>query len=219
MSNIIIAGFTTEGSTDVRFLKSVIQRTFEDVAGECNSDIEVHDIQYIPTGKGSFREEILKAAIHADEIGVMVLCVHTDADAEDDNRAFEDRINPAFSYVSEHENGACKNLVAIVPIQMTEAWMLADKELFKEEIYTQRSNRNLGIEEPPEKITDPKAAIKTAIRIAFEDRPRRRQKPDINELYLPLGQKIGLHQLSKLPSYQKFKDGVRGAFHTLNFLQ
>jgi hypothetical protein len=32
MSNIVIIGFATEGATDVRFLESIIRRTFEEVA-------------------------------------------------------------------------------------------------------------------------------------------------------------------------------------------
>jgi len=35
MSKQVIIGFTTEGKTDVQFLESVIQRSFEDVAFEC----------------------------------------------------------------------------------------------------------------------------------------------------------------------------------------
>ncbi len=219
MSNIVIAGFTTEGNTDIRFLKSVIQRTFEDVASECNSEIEVHDLQHISTGKGSFKEEILNAAIYADEIGVMVLCVHTDADDENDSRAFEERIDPAFTYVNGNDRDICKNLVAVVPVQMTESWMLADTLLFKEEIGTSLSDANLGLERNPEEISNPKDVIKDSIRIAFEDIPRRRRRPNITELYQPLGQKIELRMLLILPSYQKFKESVRDAFKKLNYLQ
>lgn len=219
MSNIIIAGFTTEGSTDVRFLKSIIQRTFEDVASECDSEIEVHDIQHIPTGKETFSEEVLRAANNAFKIGAMILCVHTDADDENDIRAFRERIDPAFQYIIENENDICKNLVAIVPVRMTESWMLADKTLFKEEIGTTLSDRKLGLENSPEAMSNPKEIIKAAIRIAFENLPRRRRRPDITELYLPLGQKVRLQNLSNLPSYQKFKENIRVAFKKLNYLK
>ena len=40
MSNFILAGLFTEGSTDVRFLSSVVQRTLDEVAFDCTGDIE-----------------------------------------------------------------------------------------------------------------------------------------------------------------------------------
>lgn len=218
MSNIIIAGYTAEGTTDVRFLESVIRRTFEEVAKECATEIEVYDLQHIHTGKSEFANEIIIAAQKADSIGVMVLCVHTDADSESDETAFTHKIMPAFESVQAFDNAICKNLVAIVPIRMTEAWILADKELLKEEVGTHLEDRNLGINRPPETIADPKQAIKELMRIAYESIPRRRQRPDISELYLPLGQKIRLEKLASLSSYNKFKESVRAAYRKLNYL-
>lgn len=219
MSNIIIAGYTTEGSTDKRFLEGVIRRTFEDIAQECDTEIEVYDLQHIPTGKDEFIQEIVSAARKAEDIGVMVLCIHTDADEESDLTAFETRIIPAFEAVKSQDNNHCKNLVAVVPIQMTESWILADKELLKEEIGTQLEDRNLGIDRHPESITNPKEVIKELIRIAYDGIPRRRQRPNISELYLPIGQKIGLDKLLALRSYQRFKESVREAYRILNYLQ
>ena len=40
MSNFILAGLFTEGTTDVRFLSSVVERTLEDIAFDCTGDIE-----------------------------------------------------------------------------------------------------------------------------------------------------------------------------------
>ncbi|MDO9111380.1 MAG: hypothetical protein Q7U40_12035, partial [Desulfatirhabdiaceae bacterium] len=62
-------------------------------------------------------------------------------------------------------------------------------------------------------------AIENAIRIGRHNLPkRRRHKLTIAELYAPIGQKIILNSLEKLPSYQKFKEAVRGAFINLNYL-
>lgn len=41
MSRTIYAGLFTEGSTDQRFLESVVKRTFDNVAIECKGDIEI----------------------------------------------------------------------------------------------------------------------------------------------------------------------------------
>jgi len=220
MSNQIIIGFSTEGSTDVRFLESVIQRSFEDVAFECNGQIEVLPVQYIEKEKSDFAEAVKSYAQEAEEKGITVLCIHTDADDATDTKTFNNKINPAFIAVSEVQGDhLCKNLVAIVPVQMTEAWMLSDKELLKAEIGTSKRDEELGIDRLPEVYNNPKQTIEDAIKIARQGLTRRRRHElTIKELYLPIGQQVSLNALENLPSYQKFKEAVRGAFRKLNYL-
>ena len=40
MARQLFIGLITEGPTDVRFLQSVVERTFIDVAFECENDLE-----------------------------------------------------------------------------------------------------------------------------------------------------------------------------------
>ena len=40
MSNFILAGLFTEGTTDVRFLSSVVERTLVDVVFDCAGEFE-----------------------------------------------------------------------------------------------------------------------------------------------------------------------------------
>ena len=71
MTRQITIGFTTEGRTDVRFLESIIQRSFEGVAFECKGKIEVLPVQHIPKQSGDFMDVVKKYAIEADEIGII----------------------------------------------------------------------------------------------------------------------------------------------------
>lgn len=220
MGKQIIIGFTAEGATDVRFLESIIQRSFEYVAFECNEQIEVFPVQYIEKQPGDFVEAVKKCAQHAEKQGIMVLCVHTDADDTTDANTFNHKINPAFTAVHNMNDDLCKNLVAIVPVQMTEAWMLSDKDLLKSEIGTDKSDEDLGIDKFPEVYSNPKQILEAAIRLARQDlTKRRRRELTIAELYSPIGHKIALITLENLPSYQKFKEAVRGAFRILNYLR
>ncbi len=221
MTRQVIIGFTTEGSTDVRFLESLIQRTFEVVAFECDGRVEVLPAQYIESQTGTFTERITECARQAESVGVMVLCVHIDADAKNDTKAFHERIDPAFAAARNlSESFACQNLVAVVPVQMTEAWMLSDKRLLKEEIGTDKRDAELGIHKHPETYSDPKQVIEEAIRIARRELTRRRRrKLTIAELYLPIGQKVSLNKLDGLLSYQKFRQAVRTAFQKLGYMQ
>lgn len=125
----VIIGFATEGSTDNRFLESVIQRTFEDVAFECDGEVEVLPVQSIEKQNGAFTDLVESYARLAAKRGVMVLCIHADADSGTDENAFTFKVDPAFVNVKakeESENSICKNLVAVIPVRMTEAWMMSD---------------------------------------------------------------------------------------------
>jgi hypothetical protein len=221
MSQIII-GYTTEGNTDVRFLSSIILRTFIEVGPECKKDIEIIEpIVFVEKEKGTdFITQMLAVSDKANENGVMVLCIHVDADDVNDDLVFRTKINPVLESIKKSDKNLCKTIVPVVPVQMTEAWMLADKELLKEEIGTYKSDKELGMDRLPESSADPKSIINNAIIISRADMVRRRRKDlSISDLYLPLGQKISIEKLNELPSYLKFKKSIRDAYRSLNYLK
>ncbi len=220
MSNILTIAYTTEGSTDQRFLKPIILKVFEDVAFECAGTIEVFDPIFIKCPpKDSFVESIISVSIDAYESGINVLCVHVDADSNNDDHVTEFKIEPAQKGVNQLGGQTnCKNLVPIIPIHMSEAWMLADKELLKNEIGTYMSNSALGINRHPESIANPKKTIEEALNIAQAHLPKRRNKITIGDLYQPIGQKLKIEQLERLQSFKKFKSSVIESLKTLNYL-
>ena len=219
----VIIGLATEGSTDIRFLESVVRRTFEDVALECSESIEIFDLVPLEKSASSSRrieEKALDYAEKANLSGVMILCFHVDADNKTDDKAFNERVNPAFKAVIQSDKELCKNLIAIVPIQMTEAWMLVDKDLLKSELGTSKNDEELGINKKPETFADPKRIIEESIQIVRQEfGKRRRYQLKIDDLYQPIGQKINLQKLDTLSSYSKFKEAVREIFRKLNYLR
>ena len=161
MSNFILAGLFTEGTTDNRFLSSVVERTLEEVAYDCTGDIEtkVEIIAIKKTGL-NFNEQVLEASRYAfEKFGITLLFVHTDSDLPSDELIFQTKIIPAQKTLLEQDNNYCKNMIAIVPIQMSESWMIADKELLKDEIGIEKSDAELEIHLNPESITNPKSII------------------------------------------------------------
>jgi hypothetical protein len=209
----------TEEPTDTRFLELIIQRTFEDIAFECRGTIDVLPVQHISVPKSTFSDEVLNAAKKAFDMGLMVLCVHADADSETDIVAFKNKIRPAFRAAQNNLKANCQLLVAIVPVQMTEAWLLADKDTMKQEIGTVKTDHELGLLRDPESIPDPKKVIENAILIANQySKRRRRYQVSLSELYTPIGQKVSLEKLSLLGSFRKFKESVRTVYQQLAFL-
>lgn len=218
----IFAGLFAEGNTDIDFLKSIVQKTMQTLAFECSGqlDIEVFPIVIDKTGL-DFSKQVLSASKKGfDDYGIHILCVHTDADSPTSSKAYQYKINPSKNLLSvESSEDFCKILVAIVPIQETESWMLADKDLLKQEIGTDKSDNDLGINKFPESFSNPKETISNAIRIAREELTQKRRKSlSINELYLPLGQSIDMSKLEGLSSYQDFRNNIKDAFIQLNLL-
>jgi len=219
MSNILTIAYGTEGTTDKRFLYSIIKRTFDEVAFQCETEIDVYDPVYLqPQPKRNFVDDSKTLAKMSFDAGIHVLCLHSDADAANDNDVLNHKIKPALEAVEAAEDNLCKNLVPVVPVRMTEAWILADKELLISEIGTKMTINELGLNVNPETIADPKQLVIDALRIAQEHISNRRNKLEISELYQPLGQKLSLAKLSELPSYLKFREAVENAFKNLNYL-
>lgn len=221
MSRQIYIGLTTEGTTDVRFLSSVVQRTFEDIAfNECAQDIDISTFIINVSKIGlDFCDYIKKASFEGvNKYGIMTLVVHTDSDRNTYDERMNNKIIPAQDQLNLLDENYCKLLTPIIPVKMIESWMLADKELLKRQIGTTKSDSELGIDRRPETIADPKTAIENAIRIANEDFPRRRKKLTISELYGIIGDSVNLESLKKLDSYKKFQDSVRNTYIKLGYM-
>lgn len=219
----VFVGFTTEGTTDVRFLEKIIERSFEEIAYECQGDVEpvVWPLVVDKTGL-SFSEYALKAAQQGvEELGMMILCIHSDADDATNQNVLDNKIAPARELIkAQSDDTTCKILVPAIPVQMMESWMLADKDLLKNEIGTTKTDNELGINRSPESITDPKAVIEEAIRIARQEITRRRRKElRISDLYLPVGQKVSIDKLKELPSYRRFQEDIRQAYRELHLMK
>lgn len=222
MTKQIFIGLAVEGPTDKRFLENIVYRTFEEVAfRECDCDIEIY-VQNLNVSKTdlSFSQFVEKTSFEGvKKFGIMTLAIHTDADKETYDERFKNKIVPAYELLSAKDDMSyCKILTPIIPVRMIEAWMLADKQLFKEEIGTNKSDNELGINKNPEQIANPKKCIEEAIRIATKDLPSRRMKIRISDLYGILGQKISIEALRGLDSYNKFEEAVIQTYKDLKLI-
>ena len=219
MSNIIQIAYTTEGSTDERFLGNIIGKTFESLLFEGGTEIEIHAPVHV-TGKGKYFIEKINAVATTYNY-FHVICVHCDSDDPAVDTVFNKKLNPAFQLVNNTAN-ACKNLVAVIPVQMTEAWMLVDIDLFLTEINTDKSCDELNLPcraRHIESIANPKNRIEEALREAQINIARRRNKLKIADLYTPISQKLTVQQLQQLPSFKAFKDHARQTLINLNYLR
>lgn len=219
----IAIGLNAEGVTDYRFLKDIIYRTFSHIiANECEIDIEILDIFNVTVPKTTFEETALSAILKgSSEYGVSIMCIHADADNNSIDDIFENKFSPLWESLKPYpEDACCKIIVPIIPITMTEAWMMADKEQLKRAINAKNmDDATLGLDKKPESYRDPKDVINKAIAIAANQNQRKRIRSiSIGPLYEEMGGIIALEALEKLPSYLSFTDSVRGALRSLNYL-
>ena len=141
MPNIILTGFTGEGETDRRFLLPVIRRTLRSLLLESPQEIEVYEPNWLGMGKGiGIVERVQQAHLN----GLTIFVVHADADAADGDQALNERIKPAISTVRKL---GIDNLpiVPLIPVQETEAWLLADRETLKKALKTKLNDQELDL--------------------------------------------------------------------------
>lgn len=215
-------GLITEGSTDSRFLPDIIERLFIEIAHDCRSDIIIESIFPIHKDSGTFVETMLSASKQANEHGATILCVHIDSDDASTQNVNRYKMQPyldALAHVSDTEY--CKNVIPIIPIQMIESWMMADKELLKQRINANSlRDEDLGLHRHPEQYANPKLAIETAISIAQRGQSRKKRNIiTIADLYEELGALLTLPQLRQIPSFRSFEQNARQVFRRLDYLE
>lgn len=218
MSNILQISITTEGPTDNRFLPFIIQKTFENLALECNSYIEVYEPQEIEKITGPFIQSAIDLSKKYNYFQIM--CIHCDADDNSEETVLKTKLTPVIDAIDTLEEDCCKNIVAIIPVYMTESWMLANPELLASRIDKSISLSDLGLPKigRVETISDPKQTIIDAINVSERTGRRRSKKLSISQLYSPISKELELKDLRNLKSFQIFETRCREALIKLGYM-
>ena len=224
LKSLVIA-FSPEGTTDVRFLSSIIRRTAEDLLTRHGvQQLEVLDpIPFFRTkGDGTTgAERLLKVAVKTH--GYHCLIVHADADAASPQAALTQRLAPGEALIRA-QTVAQQQLVWLVPVTMTEAWMLADTALLQDALATDLEViRDLGLPRPnrAEKVAYPKDELLQAIQTTQAALTPRQRQPShelMADLYAQLDD-IPLTSLRRLPSFLKFETDFLAVLIALGFAQ
>jgi hypothetical protein len=219
--SVLVVALYAEGSTDDRFLPPIIQRTAESIIAQYGQNVvDVLEPVIVPSQPHQHREEcILSAACYAH--GYHALIVHSDADDRTPDRALLERIQPGFDLVARTDQEACKHLIPVIPVQMIEAWMLADHSALCEVIGTNLSPQILGLPSRSaevERDANPKQTLKEVIQKALSHRPQRRRQLDFTTRQESLARRINLNTLYSVPSYREFFINFKKTLAELNFI-
>lgn len=220
MKNVAVALYA-EGSTDQRFLPEVIRRTIKQNLNQSGQPyIDVQPVNPISFSKIGMKQDecILHAARQA--VNYNILIVHTDADHRTAERALKERFYPGYLLVQQAKDGVCSCILPIVPVHMTEAWMLADPEALRTALGTYKSTQELGLPLKAKLVeadSNPKQTLKMIVSKANTHRSRSRQL-EVSSLYTILGRTVDLSRLSAVPAYQHFVQDLINAFRTINLI-
>ena len=222
----LVTALYAEGPTDKRFLPTVIQRTAADLLahqGRQVTDVLLPTILEATPRQSRAADNVLIVARQAH--GYHILFIHADADAPTRERAYTERIAPGLERIAaarENEESVCHDVVPVIPVQMVEAWLLADADALRAVLGTELNSEQLGIPASAQQIegmANPKEHLTEIIRTIYASRTRRRRSFDVGELFQPLGEQIRLEQLRRLPAYQTFGADLTNALIQLNFLR
>jgi hypothetical protein len=211
-----------EGPTDARFLPPIIQRTTEQLLRRYevkSADVVTVNIPKI-TGYNNRDQCILEAARKAANCNILI--IHSDADHPTRERAIQERFRPGYELVRRTQESLCKSLLPIIPVRMTEAWMLAaEHDLLREVIGTSLRPQELGLVNRARQVEsdpNPKHTLRLIMQRAHSAHSRRHYIVNLDRLYLPLGRRISLDRLSNVPSYRQFVDDLTETLQFLHFI-
>lgn len=219
-SRQLFIGLISEGSTDTRFLFSVIERTIKQIIFDFGGVTEI-SIEELKKDFGkNFSNQVIDANLnYQKESFINVLLVHSDADYKDDSKVLKEKFIPLFENIQVNNDLLCKEIVPVIPVYMIESWMLADINLFLDEISTNKTKTELGLNGNPETFTNPKNKIKEALQIINQEKPKKRRKDLlISDLYQIIGQKIEIDQLLNLNSFNKFYNQITESLQKLKYI-
>ena len=212
-----------EGDTDHQFLPTIIQRTSRRICERHGlRNVDVLSIASIMVRKAGLKqhERILLAARAADKSHALI--IHADADDHTPEKALRERFQPGYERVQQLNANVCKNLLPIVPVRMTEAWMLADPDALQEVIKIDIKPYELGLPKKAKQVesyADPKQTLRQVVQKAYSHKTRRQRHISIEYLYEALAREISLDRLADVPAYQRFVGELTAALRTLNFIQ
>lgn len=197
-------GLHGEGPTDLRFLAPVVARLTSSILLERGRySVTVSPVIDVGTGTTQGRAERLTEAVGELQGTVDVLFVHADGSGDPEG-ALDHVVRPLIDRLQTEHGDAAPTCVPVVPVREMEAWAIADPAALAHLLRSQLDAEALGLPSDAarcESVADPKAALREAVsRARSRTRRRRGGIP-----YEPLGERVHLERLDRLPAFQRMR--------------
>ena len=214
-------GLVAEGSTDIRFMAPILLKTFHELAINCRTEIQIEDVVEFskPHGLG-FTDQMRVVSENAINRGISVLCIHADADSPTAENTINSKFTPFLEAVSlKPDLNFRPEFVPVIPVQMTEAWMLADPVALSEITgLPEATFRTDALSGSPERHANPKRILEEVLREAFGNKRRKSNLAKLSSYYQIAGQKTSLPMLRRLSSFNAFEQQATLALQRLGLM-
>jgi hypothetical protein len=201
----LCAGIYAEGPTDEAFLCKLVDRLLHNIAHDvCPGQFTIEDTRAIQEPRALLwkrdRATRIAAAIDYAWEPCNVFVIHGDADGNRE-KAFEERIRPGIERAREtHPDLAA---AACIPVQETEAWMLADPDAFQK-IFERPVSEPLPHD--VDSLRDPKTCLENTLRTMGVSAGRAFDGYDAL-----LGDHVCFDSLQRLSAFRQFESNLRAA--------
>ncbi len=199
-----------EGSSDAALIPHISRLVIQ------NGQTDPQGIAW--PGSRSLDQKILEGLVNFGSCDLLL--VHRDADSlvETASSGPQKRANEI--EVAVRDSGYSGPWVAIVPVRMTETWLLMDEEAIRQVSRRPHDNTPLGLPSPGqvESESDPKGCLEQALLTASGMSGRRLQKykRDIPHLRRRLLEELPQGgPLQQVPSWVRFRDNLLAALSAL----
>lgn len=197
----LCAGLYAEGPTDYRFFPPLIDRLLYEIAADLfEEQFEVAPTVGIdaPRNIEAGRENRVPAAIEEYWGQCTLFIIHTDGAGDPENARIHS-IMPGLTKARQTFPDLAA--AACVPIRETEAWMLADGEVFQKLLDTKKPP---PLPHNPETIADPKAELMSLIKSMG-------LSPKKLDPYSFFGENVRTDALRRLPAFREFERDLQDA--------
>lgn len=203
----LTSALISEGPTDDKFLPRILNRMLVDLCvNEFSDQVEIADVKILrKRGGPSGIEEILKL-VDDNQRAFVLIFIHHDQGASP-SRTESHWLEP----IRAAWGGRTEQLVFVVPIRETEAWILADGDAIRRSLGVRWSNEIIGIPSRAsavEKIPDPKKVL-----ARLEPRIGR----SMVNYFDRLGELVSLSKLSELTAYRNLREQTKQALGAVGF--
>lgn len=206
----IVSALYPEGPNDENFFSALLLRIIDREANRMDDLPLITAVQpeIVRVEDKSDRPNAILTAAKKTK-GRHLLFVHSDADARKSQKALNERINPGLALIAEYREKARDGTdlpipVPLIPVQATEAWVLADAEMLADELEIDVQDVNDVIQGDPERFARPKNPLN-------EIRDKAEDKIGDQDFFQILGQSVRLEKLDVLTSYKQFKKDLQSA--------
>lgn len=203
--------FIGEGSSDDGIIPHLENLCIDAGADEVTG--VAPDFRRLPEAVGHSVEAKLVAALALEPEANLVF-VHRDSDARTGTARYTE-IEAAITAC-----GCDRQVVCVVPIQETEAWLLLDEMAIRRAVGRPRSTVQLGLPQPNavQQVASPKERLQNALKLASEATGRRldRIRRDFPQHRRALLQDLSITgPLEHVPSWLRLRDDLRDAVRNL----